>query len=65
MTDAAWGALWFALLIAAALLALAYDRWRHPKSNCSCQSGRIYSPSSRRWRDHSRCGGTGIRDRRK
>jgi hypothetical protein len=65
MTDAEYGALWFVLIVAAVLLWLVYDRVRHPKSYCSCRSGRIYSWSSRRWRDHSRCGGTGIRDRSK
>jgi hypothetical protein len=65
MSDADFGALWFVLIVAAVLLWLVYDRVRLPKSHCSCRSGRIYSQTSQRWRDHSRCSGTGIRDRSK
>lgn len=65
MTDYEYGALWFVLIVGAGLVWLVYNRLRHPKSHCSCRGGRIYSWTSSRWRDHSRCGGTGIRDNRR
>lgn len=65
MTDYEAGALWFVLIVAAVILWLVYDRLRHPKARCWCQGGRIYSWTSNRWRDHTYCKGTGIRDNRR
>ncbi|MER7500419.1 hypothetical protein AB0L05_16095 [Nonomuraea pusilla] len=65
MTDYDYGALWFTLLMVAIIVWRIYTRLRFPKSACRCSGGRIYSSSAPRWRDCSRCCGTGIRDRRK
>lgn len=63
MDDAAWGAVWFALIVLALVLAFRIDRARHPKTGCRpCHgSGRRYSSWSRRWRDCPPCGGRGVR----
>jgi hypothetical protein len=66
VSDAAWGAVWFALIfIVVPLASWAYRRIRYPKSWCSCDGGKKWAPGGGRWRDHSQCGGTGVRDRRR
>ncbi|MGP3914284.1 hypothetical protein [Nonomuraea sp. 10N515B] len=62
MSDVEYGALWFALIVAAVILIVFYDRLRHRMRACRrCTHGRIYSPFSDRWRVCHACDGTGVR----